>query len=70
LKGLGGLERDRRRVPEPRNLPFAHTSQAARDVMMEGAGFGDITADFCWVLGYTVVFFVLGVLCFRWKTKG
>jgi ABC-2 type transport system permease protein len=38
--------------------------------MMEGAGFGDITADFCWVLGYTVVFFVLGVLCFRWKTKG
>jgi len=51
------------------SLPFAHAVDAARDVLM-GSGFGDITTDLCWVLGYTVVFFVLGVLCFRWRTRG
>jgi len=65
LKEIGGVFQSLGKA-----LPFAHTSYAARDVMINGAGFGDITADFCWVLGYTVVFFVLGVLCFRWKTKG
>lgn len=51
-------------------LPFAHASQAAKDVMMEGAGLGDIATDLGWVLGYTLIFFTLGVLCFRWRTKG
>ena len=48
-------------------LPFAHALDAARDVMVDGAGFGDIAADFYWVLGYAVVFFALGVLAFRRK---
>lgn len=50
-------------------LPFAHAVDAARDVLM-GSGLGDIAIDLSWVLGYTVVFFVIGILCFRWRTKG
>jgi len=46
-------------------LPFAHALDAARDVMVRGAGFSDIATDFYWVLGCTVVFFGLGVLAFR-----
>ena len=48
-------------------LPFAHALYAARDVMLSGVGFSDIAADFYWVLGYTLVFFVLGVYLFRWR---
>ena len=46
-------------------LPFAHALDAARDVMVHGVGFGDIAADFYWVLGYTLAFFALGVFLFR-----
>ena len=46
-------------------LPFAHAIDAARDVMVHGVGFSDIAIDFYWVLGYTLVFFVLGVFLFR-----
>lgn len=46
-------------------LPFAHALDAARDVMMHGVGFGDIAIDFLWVLGYTFVFFALGIFLFR-----
>ncbi len=46
-------------------LPFAHALDASRDVMVRGAGFGDIAIDFLWVLGYTVVFFALGIFLFR-----
>jgi ABC-2 type transport system permease protein len=48
-------------------FPFAHALDATRDVMMHGAGFGDIAADFYWVLGYTLVFFVVGIFLFRRK---
>jgi len=46
-------------------LPFAHSLYAARDVMLGGVGFSDIAIDFYWVLGYTIVFFALGVFLFR-----
>jgi ABC-2 type transport system permease protein len=46
-------------------LPFAHALDASRDIMVNGAGFGDITIDLLWVLGYTLVFFALGVFLFR-----
>jgi len=46
-------------------LPFAHALDASRDVMVHGAGFGDIAIDFFWVLGYTTVFFALGIFLFR-----
>jgi ABC-2 type transport system permease protein len=45
-------------------LPFAHAIDAARDAMI-GAGFSSIATDFYWVLGYTVVFFALGVFLFK-----
>jgi len=48
-------------------LPFAHALDAARDVMVQGAGFSDIAVDFYWVLGYTVVFFAVGIYMFRRK---
>jgi len=47
-------------------LPFAHAIDAARGAML-GAGFSSIATDFYWVLGYTVVFFVLGTFLFRWR---
>jgi len=46
-------------------FPFAHALDATRDVMVNGAGFSDIATDFFWVLGYTIVFFALGVFLFR-----
>jgi ABC-2 type transport system permease protein len=46
-------------------LPFTHAIDAARDVMVHGVGFSDIATDFYWVLGYTLVFFTLGVFLFR-----
>jgi ABC-2 type transport system permease protein len=47
------------------SLPFAHAINGARAVMAYGAGFSSITTDFYWVLGYTIVFFALGVFLFR-----
>ena len=46
-------------------LPFAHAIDAARNIMLNGEGFTTIATDFYWVLGYTVVFFGLGVFLFR-----
>jgi len=47
-------------------LPFAHAIGAARDVMV-GAGLDGISMDFYWVLGYTLLFFAIGSLLFRWR---
>jgi ABC-2 type transport system permease protein len=46
-------------------LPFAHAINGARAVMAYGAGFSGIATDFYWVLGYTIVFFALGIFLFR-----
>ena len=46
-------------------LPFAHAIDATRAVMMYGVGFSDIATDFYWVLGYTLVFFALGIILFK-----
>ena len=48
-------------------LPFAHTIDAARAIMVHGVGFGDIAVDLYWVIGYTLVFFALGTILFRRK---
>ncbi|MBT3363782.1 MAG: ABC transporter permease [Chloroflexi bacterium] len=48
-------------------LPFAHALDATRDVMVQGAGFSDVAVDFYWVMGYTIVFFALGIFLFRRK---
>jgi ABC-2 type transport system permease protein len=46
-------------------FPFAHAIGATRAVMAQGAGFSDIALDFYWVLGYTILFFTIGVFLFR-----
>lgn len=46
-------------------LPFAHALNAARAVMIDGAGFAAITTDLFWILGYTMVTVVGAVLVFR-----
>ncbi len=48
-------------------LPFAHALDAARAVMVDGAGFSEIATDFYWVLGYALVAFTLAVFVFRRK---
>jgi len=46
-------------------LPFAHTIDAARAIMVDGVGFSNIAVDLYWVIGYTLVFFALGTILFR-----
>ncbi|MFC2035122.1 ABC transporter permease [Chloroflexota bacterium] len=48
-------------------LPFGHALSATRDIMEHGASFRCIATDFYWVIGYTIVFFALGVFLFRRK---
>ena len=62
LKEIGGVIQSTMNA-----LPFAHALDASRDIMMHGAGFGDIATDFYWVLGYTIVFFGLGIFLFKRK---
>lgn len=50
------------------SLPFAYAIDAARAVL-NGSGWSAIAINFYWVLGYTLIFFILGILCFRWRTK-
>jgi ABC-2 type transport system permease protein len=46
-------------------LPFAHAMEAMRGVMIQGAGFGDVTGDLTWVLAYVAVTVVVAVVLFR-----
>ncbi len=46
-------------------LPFVHALDAARDVMTNGAGLGDIASDLTWVLAYTVAVVVVAGAAFR-----
>ena len=50
-------------------FPFAHALDAARDVMVDGAGLSDIASDLYWVMGYTAVVVVLAVVAFRAKMQ-
>jgi ABC-2 type transport system permease protein len=45
-------------------LPFAHALDAARDVMVDGAGLGDITTDLVWVVAYTAAIIPLATFVF------
>jgi len=46
-------------------FPFAHALDASRDVMVRGAGFGDIVGDLSWVVGYTALVAIAAVVAFR-----
>lgn len=46
-------------------FPFAHALDAARDVMLDGAGFGAISGDVYWTIGYALVIAALAGLSMR-----
>jgi ABC-2 type transport system permease protein len=46
-------------------FPFQHAMDACRDVVTRGAGFTAILPDLYWLIGWTVVFFALGIVLFR-----
>jgi ABC-2 type transport system permease protein len=46
-------------------LPFKHALDAARAVMADGAGFGDIATDLYWISGYTLGAVVVALWLFR-----
>ena len=48
-------------------LPFAHAIDGARSILT-GSSLGNVTTDLCWVVGYALVFLLLGIVSFRWKT--
>ena len=60
LEAIGGVFESAGRI-----FPFAHALDAVRGIMLDGAGFGDIAADFIWVVAYTMVAIVAAVLVFR-----
>lgn len=60
LEAIGGVFRSAATV-----FPFAHALDAVRDVMIDGADFGTIAADFSWVMAYTVVAVALAIFLFR-----
>ena len=46
-------------------LPFAHATDAARDIVSKGVGFSVIATDFYWLIGWTAVLFAAGITLFR-----
>ncbi len=62
LEAIGGAFRSVASV-----FPFAHALDATRDVMIDGAGFGAIAADFSWVVAYTLAAGAFAIFLFRRK---
>ena len=50
-------------------FPLTHMLDAARAVMLDGAGFVDIVPELSWMLTMTIVFLVVGALTFRWHPR-
>ncbi len=49
-------------------LPFAYSIDALK-ALAKGGGFMEIRGSLLWVLGYTVVFFILAVYAMKWRTR-
>jgi ABC-2 type transport system permease protein len=49
-------------------LPFKHALDASRAVLVDGAGFGDVSGDLAWVTGYAVAATLVAVVVFRRRT--
>ena len=50
-------------------FPLTHMLDAARAVMLDGAGIAEIMPELVWMLTMTVVFLVIGALTFRWHPR-
>jgi ABC-2 type transport system permease protein len=60
LSNIGGPIESVQRV-----LPFVHALDATREVMIKGAGFGDVATDLTWVLAYAVAVVFLAGFAFN-----
>jgi ABC-2 type transport system permease protein len=45
-------------------FPISHGAEALRDIMLRGAGIGDIAANLAILWGFILVFFALATLSF------
>jgi ABC-2 type transport system permease protein len=48
-------------------LPLTHITAAARAIMIDGAGLGDVSYHLLVLIGQTVVFLLVGAWLFRWE---
>ena len=48
-------------------LPLTHITAAARAIMIDGAGLGDVSYHLIVLLVQTVIFLIIGALLFRWE---
>ena len=60
MEAIGGVFNDVAQA-----LPFAHALDAARDVLLQGAGFAHIATDLLRVGGYSVGTVATAVVVFR-----
>jgi len=50
-------------------FPLTHMLDAARAVMLDGAGLGEIAPELVWLMAMTVAFLVIGAMTFRWHPR-
>ncbi len=50
-------------------IPLTYFSEALRNIMTKGTGFGGISYDLLWMVGWTVVLVLLSVLTFKFDEK-
>lgn len=50
-------------------FPTTYILDSTRDIMFKGAGLLDIKINLFFLFGYTVIFLLLGTLCFKWKER-
>jgi ABC-type multidrug transport system permease subunit len=50
-------------------LPLTHILEAARAIMLDGAGFADIAANLAVLTAMTAVFIIGGTMLFRWRLE-
>jgi ABC-2 type transport system permease protein len=48
-------------------FPLTHLNDAARKVMVDGAGLAGIVPELTWLGAMTLVFLFAGALLFRWE---
>ena len=50
-------------------FPLTHMLNAARSIMLDGAGLADITRELTWLISMTLVFLLIGAITFRWHPR-
>jgi len=46
-------------------FPYAHSIDASRGILIRGVGVGGINSDLLFLVGWTVVIFIIGIILFR-----